>query len=228
MFIMKNFFESIPVAVEEAARIDGAGTFRTFWSVVLLMARPAVMTIVTAKHQGSWERAESLHRLDPEPAAATTPIGVASLASGQLVFWATSSPATGGLTADDHPGRDRVLRAPVRKIMNASTGGEGGLHGRPVASRLPDGPTVDRVTIASTFSHAGIGGWVTRPRRYAAAAGSARVQRPSGTRRTPPPGVPARKKISSGRMKAASRSPLLGSSSTSASPGPGRRCVRRR
>ena len=29
VFIMKQFFESIPVSVEEAARIDGAGTFRT-------------------------------------------------------------------------------------------------------------------------------------------------------------------------------------------------------
>lgn len=39
VFIMKNFFDSIPVAVEEAARIDGAGTFRIFWSIVLPMAR---------------------------------------------------------------------------------------------------------------------------------------------------------------------------------------------
>ena len=31
IFIMKQFFESIPVSVEEAARIDGAGIFRTFW-----------------------------------------------------------------------------------------------------------------------------------------------------------------------------------------------------
>ena len=28
VFIMKNFFESIPVSIEEQARIDGAGTFR--------------------------------------------------------------------------------------------------------------------------------------------------------------------------------------------------------
>jgi multiple sugar transport system permease protein len=37
---MKNFFESIPVSVEEAARIDGAGVFLVFWSVVLPMATP--------------------------------------------------------------------------------------------------------------------------------------------------------------------------------------------
>ena len=34
VFIMKQFFESIPASIEEAAHIDGAGTFRTFWSVV--------------------------------------------------------------------------------------------------------------------------------------------------------------------------------------------------
>ena len=54
IFIMKNFFESIPVSVEEQARIDGAGTLRIFWSIVLPMARPAVMTIIILSFQGSW------------------------------------------------------------------------------------------------------------------------------------------------------------------------------
>ena len=54
VFIMKNFFESIPPSVEEQARIDGAGTFRTFWSIVLPMAAPAVITITIMSFQGSW------------------------------------------------------------------------------------------------------------------------------------------------------------------------------
>ena len=54
VFIMKQFFESIPVGVEEAARIDGAGTFRMFWSVVLPMARPALITLTILSFQGSW------------------------------------------------------------------------------------------------------------------------------------------------------------------------------
>jgi multiple sugar transport system permease protein len=56
VFIMKGFFESIPSAVEEAARIDGASTFRLFWSVVLPMARPALVTITILSFQGSWTR----------------------------------------------------------------------------------------------------------------------------------------------------------------------------
>ena len=54
IFIMKNFFESIPRSVEEAARIDGAGPFRTYWSVVLPMSMPALVTLVILSFQGSW------------------------------------------------------------------------------------------------------------------------------------------------------------------------------
>ncbi|MET8183707.1 carbohydrate ABC transporter permease [Streptomyces sp. NPDC005336] len=54
IFIMKQFFETIPREVEEAARIDGAGVLRTFWSVVLPMARPALITLTILSFQGSW------------------------------------------------------------------------------------------------------------------------------------------------------------------------------
>ena len=51
VFIMKNFFEGIPVSLEEAAKLDGAGVFRTFWSVVLPIARPALITITIIAFQ---------------------------------------------------------------------------------------------------------------------------------------------------------------------------------
>ncbi|WP_030744901.1 carbohydrate ABC transporter permease [Streptomyces sp. NRRL F-5135] len=54
IFIMKQFFESVPPEVEEAARVDGAGVFRIFWSVVLPMARPALITVTILAFQGSW------------------------------------------------------------------------------------------------------------------------------------------------------------------------------
>ncbi|MBK8446892.1 MAG: carbohydrate ABC transporter permease [Micropruina sp.] len=84
VFIMKNFFESIPVAVEEAARIDGAGTFRTFWSIVLPMARPALMTIIILSFQGSWNELNHFIISTQSPGLTTLTRGVASLASGQL------------------------------------------------------------------------------------------------------------------------------------------------
>lgn len=84
VFIMKNFFESIPVSVEEQARIDGAGTFRVFWSVVLPMARPALITIVILSFQGSWNELNHFIVATQSPELTTLTKGVASLASGQL------------------------------------------------------------------------------------------------------------------------------------------------
>src|SRR4029079_2154930 len=42
IFIMKNFFESIPVSVEESARIDGANLFKIYWLSVLPIGATAV------------------------------------------------------------------------------------------------------------------------------------------------------------------------------------------
>jgi multiple sugar transport system permease protein len=84
IFIMKNFFESIPRSIEEAARIDGAGIFRTYWSVVLPMARPALITLVILSFQGSWNELAHfvVSRSDPDLNTLTT--GVATLAAGSL------------------------------------------------------------------------------------------------------------------------------------------------
>jgi multiple sugar transport system permease protein len=84
VFIMKNFFESIPVSVEEQARIDGAGSFRVFWSIVLPMARPALITIVILSFQGSWNELSHFIISTQSPELTTLTKGVASLASGQL------------------------------------------------------------------------------------------------------------------------------------------------
>ncbi|MBY8871059.1 carbohydrate ABC transporter permease [Micromonospora sp. PLK6-60] len=84
VFIMKQFFESIPVSVEEAARIDGASVFRTFWSVVLPMARPALITLTILSFQGSWnEFPHSLVSVQ-DPHLFTLPRGLADLVSGSL------------------------------------------------------------------------------------------------------------------------------------------------
>lgn len=84
IFIMKNFFESVPVSIEEAARIDGAGPFRTYWSVVLPMARPAVITLVILSFNGSWNELTHFIVSAQDPELRTLTKGVAQLASGGL------------------------------------------------------------------------------------------------------------------------------------------------
>lgn len=84
VFIMKQFFESIPGSVEEAARIDGAGVLRTFWSVVLPMARPALITLTVLSFQGSWNELSHFIVSRQSPQLNTLTSGVATLVSGQL------------------------------------------------------------------------------------------------------------------------------------------------
>ncbi|WP_342758517.1 sugar ABC transporter permease [Kineothrix sedimenti] len=43
---MKGYFDTIPIEIEEASRIDGAGDFQLLWKIVLPLAMPAV--VVTA------------------------------------------------------------------------------------------------------------------------------------------------------------------------------------
>ncbi|MGI8459914.1 MAG: carbohydrate ABC transporter permease [Propionibacteriaceae bacterium] len=121
VFIMKNFFESIPVSVEEQARIDGASTFGVFWWVVLPMARPAVITIIILSFQGSWNELSHFIVSTQSPALTTLTKGVASLASGQL-SQGTQYPLKLAAAA--------IMTIPVaviffvfqRKIMNTSAG----------------------------------------------------------------------------------------------------------
>ena len=84
VFIMKGFFESIPASVEEAARIDGAGTFRIFWSVVLPMARPALILLTILSFQGSWNELPHFLVASQDPDLFTLTKGVGTLTSGQL------------------------------------------------------------------------------------------------------------------------------------------------
>ena len=84
VFIMKNFFESIPVSVEESARIDGASIFRIYWSIVLPMARPALVTIFILSFQGSWNELAHFIISAQSSSLNTLTKGVAQLASGQL------------------------------------------------------------------------------------------------------------------------------------------------
>jgi multiple sugar transport system permease protein len=84
VFIMKNFFDGIPVSLEEAAKLDGAGVFRTFWSVVLPIARPALITITIIAFQSSWNELPHflVSRQSPETNTLTT--GIAGLLTGAL------------------------------------------------------------------------------------------------------------------------------------------------
>jgi multiple sugar transport system permease protein len=84
IFIMKQFFDSVSVSIEEAARMDGASVFRTFWSVVLPMARPSLITLTILSFQGSWNEFTHFLVVTQSPELKTMITGLASLTSGEL------------------------------------------------------------------------------------------------------------------------------------------------
>jgi len=54
LFFMRQYFLTIPRDFEEAAKLDGAGYFKTFWRVMLPLAGPAIAALAILQFQGTW------------------------------------------------------------------------------------------------------------------------------------------------------------------------------
>jgi multiple sugar transport system permease protein len=54
VFFMRQFFLGLPMELEESARLDGANPLRTWWSIVLPNARPAIVTLAVLSFLANW------------------------------------------------------------------------------------------------------------------------------------------------------------------------------
>ena len=54
LFVMRQFYLTIPFDLEESARIDGAGFFTAFWRILFPLSRPALATVAIMSFQGTW------------------------------------------------------------------------------------------------------------------------------------------------------------------------------
>ena len=77
-------FALVLATIEEAARLDGASVFRTFWSVILPMARPALITLTILSFQGSWNEFSHFLVVTGSPEHKTLVTGLADLTAGGL------------------------------------------------------------------------------------------------------------------------------------------------
>ena len=86
VFFLRQFFQSIPIELEEAAYIDGAGTWRTFISVILPLSRGALATLGVITFMESWNSfLWPLLVLGNVREMQTLPVGLATL-QGQYTF----------------------------------------------------------------------------------------------------------------------------------------------
>ncbi len=54
VFLMRQYMRSIPMELDEAARLDGAGPFRIFWSIILPLSKPALAVCAVFTFLGTW------------------------------------------------------------------------------------------------------------------------------------------------------------------------------
>ncbi|WP_255953886.1 carbohydrate ABC transporter permease [Streptomyces odontomachi] len=68
VFLIVQFMRGLPRELEESARIDGCGPFRVFWSVVLPLTRPALITTAIFTFIWSWNDffTQLIYLFDPE------------------------------------------------------------------------------------------------------------------------------------------------------------------
>jgi multiple sugar transport system permease protein len=69
VFLMRQFFMSIPREIEEAAIIDGANTAQIYWYIMLPLIRPVLLAVGVLSFQGNWNNFQGpLLYLAGEPA----------------------------------------------------------------------------------------------------------------------------------------------------------------
>lgn len=84
IFMMRQFFLQVPAALEEAARLDGASIWTTYWRVVLPVVRPGLITLTILSFQSAWNEFAFFLVATISPQYFTLTTGLANVVSGGL------------------------------------------------------------------------------------------------------------------------------------------------
>lgn len=76
VFLLRQFFITIPVELEEAAYMDGAGPLAIYWKVILPLAKPALAALAIFTFIGSWNDFAWPLIITNDIAMRTLPIGI--------------------------------------------------------------------------------------------------------------------------------------------------------
>ena len=79
IFLIRQFMLSIPDDLLDAARIDGAGEFRIYWSIVMPLARPVLVTLAIFMFMSAWNDFLWPLIVLTDSARYTLPVAVANL-----------------------------------------------------------------------------------------------------------------------------------------------------
>ena len=97
-FLMKGYFDTIPVDIDESARIDGAGHVRIFFDLILRLAMPILVVVFFVSFQATFNELAIATVLLPDTQNTTLAVGLNGLVSNPLVQqWGLM--AAGGVVA---------------------------------------------------------------------------------------------------------------------------------
>ncbi|MEK8169337.1 carbohydrate ABC transporter permease [Streptomyces sp. M19] len=94
VFILKKFFDGIPRELEEAARIDGAGSFRVFFNVVLPLSRPILAAVAIFVFITTWNNFLWPFISTSDPTLMTLPVGLSTVKDSYGLQYAQGSAAS--------------------------------------------------------------------------------------------------------------------------------------
>ncbi|MGH2448848.1 MAG: carbohydrate ABC transporter permease, partial [Chloroflexota bacterium] len=87
IFLMRQFFQSMPIEVEEAAQIDGLSRFGMYRRIALPLARPALAALAILTFQGSWDSFMMPSVIASSDTMATLPVGLQRFDFQYLTLW---------------------------------------------------------------------------------------------------------------------------------------------
>jgi multiple sugar transport system permease protein len=87
LFLMRQYFLTIPRDLEEAAKLDGAGYFKTYRRVMLPLAGPALAAVAILTFQGSWNGLFWPAVLLQDESQHTIPLGLAYFQTVYTTLW---------------------------------------------------------------------------------------------------------------------------------------------
>ena len=86
-FLLRQYFVSIPVELDDAARVDGASSFRIWWQVILPLSGPAVATLAIFTFLGQWNNFLWPLIATTSEEMWTLPVGLASFQGQYSIQW---------------------------------------------------------------------------------------------------------------------------------------------
>jgi multiple sugar transport system permease protein len=87
IFLVKQYIESIPPSMEEAARIDGAGELRILFRVVMPLCKPALAVLAIQVFFTNWNSFLFPYILTSSDSLRTLPVALALYQGHQAIDW---------------------------------------------------------------------------------------------------------------------------------------------